>query len=190
MSSLFSSADRARLIELVQRDAVLFGHFTLKSGKTSNVYFDCRLVTLAAESNELIARGMLAALDGIEFDAVGGPTMGADPIVGGMLAVAGALGKPLRGFLVRKEAKEHGTGKRIEGPFRAGDRVVLVEDVATTGGSVAEAAEAVRGAGGEVVMILTVVDRLQGAEANLAAKGLKLGSLLTSNDLRLTPPGG
>src|SRR3954471_16580586 len=141
MAELF---DRSRLIELLRRDALRTGTFTLASGRTSHYYVDGRKVTLSAEGAALIGAGVLDLLDDLPgVAAVGGLTMGADPIVGAVLAVAGAGGRPgLRGFLVRKEAKGHGTGKLVEGPVAAGMDVAIVEDVATTGGSALQAVAA------------------------------------------------
>src|SRR4051812_15889654 len=132
------SADgRDQLIALLKRDALRTGTFTLASGRTSHYYVDGRKVTLSAEGAALIGAGVLGLLADLPgVSAVGGLTLGADPIVGATLAVAGAGGRPgLRGFLVRKEAKAHGTGQLVEGPVAAGESVVIVDDVATTGGS-------------------------------------------------------
>ena len=127
--------DRARLIELFRQHALKFGDFTLASGQKSSYYLDGRLITLHAEGLRLIAEGILERLEGIEFAAVGGMSIGADPIVGGVLTVAAERRRPLVGFLVRKQAKEHGTKRAVEGSGRAGSTVVIVEDVITTGGS-------------------------------------------------------
>src|SRR5579883_754523 len=132
-----SGFDRERLIALLKRDALRTGTFTLASGRTSHYYVDGRKVTLSAEGAALIGAGVLDALADLpDVSAVGGLTLGADPIVGATLAVAGARGQGhWRGFLVRKEAKKHGTGNLVEGPLDAGSRVAIVDDVATTGGS-------------------------------------------------------
>src|SRR3954449_10856413 len=129
--------DRDRLIALLKRDALRTGTFTLASGRTSHYYVDGRKVTLSAEGAAVIGSGVLELLAGRpDVAAVGGLTMGADPIVGATLAVAGARGMSrLRGFLVRKEAKGHGTGQTVEGPVEPGSAVAIVDDVATTGGS-------------------------------------------------------
>lgn len=177
--------DRDKLIELIRSEAIEFGEFTLASGQKSPYYIDCRRVTLCSAGASLIAAGILKLLDQEPFDAIGGLTLGADPIVGAVLRAAADCGRDLRGFLVRKEAKGHGTGKRIEGPLRAGDRVVIVEDVTTTGGSALQAIEAVESAGACVVRIVAVLDRLAGARDAFAAKRVPFSTLLTIRDLGL-----
>ena len=175
--------DRKPLIEIIKRDALKFGDFVLASGQRSSFYIDCRNVTLSAEGAALIGRGILDLLGDEPFEAVGGMTLGADPILAAVLAIAGLEKRPLRGFIVRKEAKGHGTGKLVEGPLKEGDRVVVVEDVSTTGGSAIKACEAVEATGAKVVHVVTVLDRLAGAEAAFKAKGYKFSSLVTVKDL-------
>src|SRR4051812_9362880 len=145
MDSMNAGSDRSRLIALLRRDALRTGTFTLASGRTSHYYVDGRKVTLSAEGAALIGTGVLDHLaDLADVAAVGGLTLGADPIVGATLAAAGARGQTnLRGFLVRKEAKGHGTGRLVEGPLEPGTTVVIVDDVATTGGSSLQAVAAV-----------------------------------------------
>jgi orotate phosphoribosyltransferase len=181
--------DRSRLIELLKRDALRLGTFTLASGRTSSYYVDGRKVTLSAEGAAVIGAGVLDQLADLpDVAAVGGLTMGADPIVGATLAVAGAGTRPeLRGFLVRKEAKAHGTGRLVEGPLEAGQTVVIVDDVATTGGSSLQAIEAVEAFGCKVARVIVVLDRLEGAAAAFAARGLDFRPLLTIRDLGVTP---
>jgi orotate phosphoribosyltransferase len=118
-----------------------------------------------------------------QVDAVGGLTLGADPIAYAISYASAGSASPIRAFTVRKEAKAHGTGKLIEGPFHAGDRVVVVEDVITTGGSAARAVDAVRNAGGEVVGVLALVDREEGGREALEEKGLRVMSLVSATDL-------
>jgi orotate phosphoribosyltransferase len=184
-----SGDDRERLMALLRRDALRTGSFTLASGRSSHYYVDGRAVTLSAEGAALIGRGvleLLADLPGVE--AVGGLTMGADPIVGATLAVAGARGRDaLRGFLVRKEAKGHGTGKLVEGPLASGMTVAIVDDVATTGGSSLQAVAAVEAMGCRVARVIAVLDRLEGAAAAFAARGLDFRALLTIRDLGVEP---
>ncbi len=177
--------DKAELITQLKGRALKFGDFTLASGKKSTFYIDGRLITLSAGGASVIADGMLEILSQFpEVQAVGGLTMGADPIVGGVLARAGAHGRAdLLGFLVRKEAKDHGTGKLVEGPLQPGMKVVILDDVATTGGSSLQAVRAVRAAGAEVVAVIVVLDRLQGADKNFEAEGLKFFALANLNDL-------
>ena len=177
--------DRDRLIELVKRDALRFGDFTLSSGAKASYYIDCRLVSLHSEGLVQVSAGMLEKLGDAPIDAVGGPTLAADPIVAGMLALAGGAGRELRGFIVRKQAKEHGAGKLVEGPIRKGDRCVVVEDTATTGGSIQHAVNAVQAEGATVVRILVLIDRLVGAADKFAEQGIPFESLLTIRDLGL-----
>jgi orotate phosphoribosyltransferase len=187
------SFDRERLVALLKRDALRTGTFTLASGRTSHYYVDGRKVTLSAEGAALIGSGVLAlagGLPGVSVSAVGGLTMGADPIVGATLAVAGARGRGLnhwRGFLVRKEAKSHGTGQLVEGPLRPGDHVLIVDDVATTGGSSLQAVAAVEAMGCTVARVIVVLDRLEGAAAAFSARGLDFRAMATIRDLGVEP---
>jgi orotate phosphoribosyltransferase len=181
--------ERKRLIELLQRDALKRGTFTLASGRQSHYYVDGRKLTLSADGAALIGAGVLELLQK-EFpvDAVGGLTLGADPIVGATLALASGAGLGgLRGFLVRKEAKGHGTGKLVEGPLEPGSTVAIVDDVATTGGSSLQAALAVEAMGCKVAVVIAVLDRLEGAAAAFAARGLPFRALLTIRDLGVEP---
>ena len=162
----------------------------LASGRRSTLYVDCRLTTMSPDGQMLIGREALAALrdSGWPVDSVGGLTLGADPISyaiahASALEAEAGVGQMVRAFTVRKEAKQHGTGKLIEGPFQAGDKVVVVEDVITTGGSALKAVEAVRAAGGDVVGVLALVDRQEGGRDALEAAGLNVISLVTANDL-------
>jgi len=181
--------DQGRLIDLLKRDALRTGAFTLASGRTSHYYVDGRTVTLSAEGAALIGAGVLEALADLPgVQAVGGLTMGADPIVGATLAAAGAGGWPgLRGFLVRKEAKGHGTGKLVEGPLRPGMVVAIVDDVATTGGSSLQAVAAVEAAGCTVARIIVVLDRLEGAAFAFVDRGYDYRALTTIRDLGVEP---
>jgi orotate phosphoribosyltransferase len=175
--------DRARLIELFRQHALKFGDFTLASGQKSTYYLDGRLITLHAEGLRLIAEGILERLEGVDFAAVGGMSIGADPIVGGVLTVAAERKRPLVGFLVRKQAKEHGTRRAVEGPVQPGTNVVIVEDVITTGGSALEAIDRISELGCRVTCVVGVCDRLQGAATALAARGVAYHALLTIRDL-------
>lgn len=166
------------------------GDFVLASGRRSSLYVDCRLTTMSPEGQRLIGRIGLDTLraTGWPVDAVGGLTLGADPIAyaiahASALAAESDAGGLVRAFTVRKEAKQHGTGKLIEGPFMAGDRVVVVEDVITTGGSALKAVDAVRAAGGEVLGVLALVDREEGGREALEAAGLSVVSLVTATQL-------
>ncbi len=181
--------DRDRLIALLKRDALRRGTFVLASGRTSHYYVDGRKVTLSADGAAMIGAGVLAHLS--EFSgiaAVGGLTMGADPIVGATLALAPMAGLgELRGFLVRKEAKTHGTGNLVEGPLEPGSTVAIVDDVATTGGSSIKAVEAVEAIGCKVAVVVVVLDRLEGAAAAFTSRGLPFRPLLTIRDLGVEP---
>lgn len=184
-----ASWDRDRLIALLKRDALKLGQFTLASGRSSHFYVDGRRVTLSAEGAAMVGSGVLELLAEVpEVAAVGGLTMGADPIVGATLAVAGLGARPsLRGFLVRKEAKGHGTGNLVEGPLDPGTSVAILDDVATTGGSSLKAVEAVRAMGCNVSRVIVMLDRLEGASRAFEAAGLEFRSLLTIRDLGVEP---
>jgi orotate phosphoribosyltransferase len=181
--------DQARLVGLLRRDALRTGRFTLASGRTSHYYVDGRKVTLSAEGADLIGAGVLDHLADLpEVSSVGGLTMGADPIVGATLAVAGARGLAhWRGFLVRKEAKGHGTGKLVEGPLEPGSTVAIVDDVATTGGSSLQAVAAVEAMGCKVARVVVVLDRLEGAAEAFSLRGIDFRSLATIRDLGVEP---
>lgn len=181
--------DKAALIALVREKALQLGEFKLASGKLSKYYLDCRKVTLHSRGANLIAAGMLELMSSAMPDAVGGMAIGADPITAAIITVAGQQGKELRGFIVRKEAKQHGTGRDVEGPVQAGDKVVIVEDVVTTGGSALAAIEKAEAAGLKVVGVLGIIDRLEGGAAAFAAKGYQLQTLLTIRDFGLEAPG-
>ncbi|MDG3005597.1 orotate phosphoribosyltransferase [Paludisphaera mucosa] len=189
MAVEWNDEHRGALVELLKRDALRVGQFTLASGRSSHYYIDGRKVTLGAEGARLIARGVLKILrEHPELAAVGGLTMGADPIVGAALALApeNGLGS-LRGFLVRKQAKGHGTGNLVEGPLEPGSTVAIVDDVATTGGSSLQAVDAVEALGCKVAVVVAVLDRLEGAAETFAARGLAFRSLLTIRDLGVEP---
>ncbi|MCL4204560.1 MAG: orotate phosphoribosyltransferase [Pirellulaceae bacterium] len=179
--------DKQALIALIREKALEFGDFTLASGKKASFYLDCRRVTLDSAGANLIAQGMLDLLGDQLPDAVGGMAIGADPITAAIITVAGQQGKPLRGFIVRKEAKTHGKGRDVEGPVQAGDRVVIVEDVVTTGGSSLQAIEKVEAAGLRVQGVLAVIDRLEGGAEAFAARGFALRTLLTIRDFGIEP---
>lgn len=165
---------RARLLDIVREKALKRGTFTLASGKTSDYYLDCRLVTLDPEGLFLLSRLILEDLKDSAVEAVGGLTLGADPIAAGVAALSHLEGRPVRAFLVRKETKGHGTQKRIEGAPLAGSRVAVVEDTLTTGGSAREAIAQAEGAGAKVERVYVLVDRLEGGGAELRSKGYDL----------------
>ncbi len=182
-------AKRARLIEIVKARSFQVGpEMKLASGKTSTFYFNMKPTMLDSEGANLIASLILDQLEEVAADLVGGLEMGAVPIASAVAAVAHARGRKLNAFFVRKQAKEHGTKSLIEGLARdetmAGKRVVIVEDVTTTGGSSIKAAEAIRQAGGEIVRVITIVDRQEGADEAFKAAGLDLRPLLVMADFR------
>lgn len=179
--------DKAALMDLVRRLALQIGEFKLASGKMSSYYLDCRKVTLDSAGANLIADGMLELMGESLPGGVGGMAIGADPITAAIITVAGRTGRHLKGFIVRKEAKQHGTGRNVEGPVEAGDSVIIVEDVVTTGGSSLAAIEKAEAHGLKVHGVLAIIDRLEGGRETLAAKGYSLQTLLTIHDFGLKP---
>jgi orotate phosphoribosyltransferase len=175
--------DRHALIDLIRSKALAFGDFTLASGKKASYYLDCRKVTLDARGARLIGEGMLEAMTGAMPHLVGGMAIGADPITAAILTIAGVRGLELRGVMVRKEAKQHGTGKFVEGPFAAGEELVVVEDVVTTGGSSLLAIERCEAVGLKVRRVLAIVDRLEGGREAFESRGYELTTLCTVKDL-------
>jgi orotate phosphoribosyltransferase len=173
--------DLARLTALLATRSAKRGDFVLASGRRSDFYIDCRLSTMAPEGLALIGPLGLAAIEdaGWSATAVGGLTLGADPVSYAIAYASALAGRPVRAFTVRKEAKAHGTGKLVEGPFEAGDRVVIIEDVITTGGSARKAIEAVRAHGGQIVGVLAVVDREEGGREAIEAEGVPVRALTT-----------
>jgi len=162
--------DRERLRELIKELAVVHGRVTLSSGAEADYYVDLRRVTLHHEAAPLIGRVMLRLLEenGIEFETMGGLTMGADPVATAMMHQAGAQGRALDAFVVRKAQKSYGMGRQVEGPGVEGRRVVVLEDTSTTGGSALTAVEGVRKAGGDVQAVAVIVDRATGAAERVA----------------------
>ncbi|MFC7217044.1 orotate phosphoribosyltransferase [Streptomyces polyrhachis] len=154
---------RAALLQQIKDKAVVHGKVTLSSGLEADYYVDLRRVTLDGQAAPLVGQVLLDLAADLDFDAVGGLTMGADPVATAMLHAAAARGRELDAFVVRKAAKAHGMQRRVEGPEIRGRRVVVVEDTSTTGGSPLEAVAAVREAGAEVVAVVTIVDRATGA---------------------------
>lgn len=155
----------------------------MASGKKASFYLDAKQVTLDARGALLVAEGMLSLLAPLWPAAVGGMSIGADPITAAMVTLAGAQGKILRGFMIRKQPKSHGTQQYLEGPVAQGERVAIVEDVATTGGSALTAIERAEEFGLEVDQVLVVVDRLEGAREIIEGRGYRFASLLTVRDL-------
>jgi orotate phosphoribosyltransferase len=173
--------DADRLLDLLLTRSVQTGDFVLSSGKRSDLYVDARMTTMHPDGLTVIGPlGLTVIRDaGWNADSVGGLTLGADPVAYAIAYASVSSGQPVRAFTVRKEAKAHGTGKRIEGPFAEGDRVVVIEDVITTGGSALNAIAAVRAQGGNVVGVLAVVDREEGGADAIAREGIAVRALVT-----------
>ena len=183
-----SANDRQALLDHLREHAVRTdGPFTLRSGAVSDWYIDARRTTLSGYGARLVGEAVYGLLEpGVE--AVGGMTMGADPIAVAVAYYAAGQGRNLRAFSVRKRDKEHGAGGRLAGPVERGDRVAVVEDTVTTGGALAEAMEAVRAAGLEAAQILVLVDRSQGAAAARTEQwGIPYQALATPADLGVGP---
>jgi orotate phosphoribosyltransferase len=180
--------NKSDLIEQVRKNALKFGDFTLASGKKAKYYLDGKQVTLDSAGARLIGEGILDLLGPAMPAAVGGMSIGADPITAAVVTLAGVRGIPLKGFMVRKEAKGHGTNRFIEGPVQPGDRAAIVEDVVTTGGSSILAIERCKEFGLVVDRVITIIDRLEGGRAAFEKMGIKLESLLTIRDFGIEPP--
>ena len=175
---------KLRLGEILREKSILRGEFKLASGKTSDYYIDGRLTTLDSEGLSIIGKIFLdEILKDPGVSAVGGPTMGADPIVGSVLTHCGLKDITLNGFLVRKEEKQHGTGKLVEGTLKEGDNVAVVEDVVTTGGSVLKAISAIESSGARVSKVLVIVDREEGAELKFSELGYDFYSIFKISEL-------
>jgi orotate phosphoribosyltransferase len=174
---------RSRLADEIKQKAVVHGRVVLSSGREADWYVDLRRITLDAVAAPLVGEVMLDVTAGLDFDAVGGLTLGADPVATAMLHAAAARGRRLDAFVVRKAGKAHGLQRRIEGPDVAGRRVLAVEDTSTTGGSVLTAVEALREAGAEVVGVAVVVER--GAAEVVRGEGLEYLAAYDLTDLGL-----
>lgn len=177
--------DHEQLVRLLAERSARRGNFTLASGRQSSLYIDARLTTMSPEGQLLIGRLGLQAIRDAKWDpdAVGGLTLGADPMAYAICHASASTTRPIRAFTVRKEPKAHGTGKQIEGPLREGDRVVVVEDVITTGASAMKAVEAVKRAGSVPVAILALVDREEGGREQLDRLALPVQSLATAAEI-------
>jgi orotate phosphoribosyltransferase len=181
--------DKEALIALVRHKSLKFGNFTLTSGKKARYYLDAKQVTLDPHGARLVAEGILDMLAEREMpDAVGGMSIGADPITSAVVTMSAVRGTPLAGFMVRREPKGHGTNQYVEGPVQPGDRVVIVEDVVTTGGSSLMAIERAKLFGLEVTGVVAIIDRMEGGAEAFAAAGYKLTSLLAITDFGISPP--
>ncbi len=175
-----------RLLQLLAQRSFRLGDFELASGRHSDYYIDCRTTTMHAEGQALLGEVALDALHEAELhpDLVGGLTMGADPISYSIAGESWRRGEPVHAFSVRKRAKDHGRGRRIEGCFEAGARVVVVEDVITTGGSALQAIREVATENGQVLGVLALVDREEGGRQAIEREGHRVIALYTAGELR------
>ncbi|MCR4666397.1 MAG: orotate phosphoribosyltransferase [Desulfovibrio sp.] len=176
---------KQRLAQLLLKLSYREGDFVLASGKKSDYYFDCRVTALHAEGSWLIGQMFNHLLRDMPIQGVGGMTMGADPLVTATTMASFEQKRPLHGLLVRKEAKDHGTGQFVEGlgNFQPNDKVAVLEDVVTTGGSVLKACDRLRGAGLEISCVCAILDREEGGRELLSAKGYELRSVFTRKEL-------
>lgn len=177
------TALRAALLDILRTQSVRTGTFTLASGKTSDFYVDGKLTTLHATGAYAVGRLMFEHVRGRGIKAIGGLTLGADPIATAISVVSHLEGEPIPAFIVRKEAKGHGTSAKIEGYLPTDGPVVVVEDTTTTGGSALRAVEAVRAAGGTVDEVLTLVDREEGGQENVEAADTKFGAIFRRREI-------
>jgi orotate phosphoribosyltransferase len=180
-----------KLIEIVKDKALEFGTFVLKTGEKTNFYFDCRKLSIDSEGLDILVQSLHGVLrissvgrelcGGYEFDAIGGPSLGADTIVGAFLYNQGRVRNPLRGFLIRKETDVR--GDRVVGSVKKGDKVVIVEDVVTSGKTALIAVRAIEEFGCEVLCVISVVDRLEGAKELFKKENIPFSSMLTIDDV-------
>ena len=175
---------RQELQAYLLEHSLRFGDFTLTSGRKSDYYIDGKQTTLRSRGAYLVAQLILDELKGTGVDAIGGPTLGADPVIGAVAALAALENVPLVGFIVRKEAKGHGTQRLIEGPIHPGMRVAVFDDTVTTGGSLKHAIDQVEAAQCTVAKVFAIVDRLEGARQNFAQWGYPFHALFTIDELK------
>jgi orotate phosphoribosyltransferase len=185
VSSPTLAEDTAELVEQIKALAIVRGQVTLSSGRTADYYVDLRRVTLDGAVAPVIGRVMRALVADWDFQAVGGLTLGADPVATAMLHAAASAGERLDAFVVRKQGKAHGLQQRIEGPAVSGRRVLAVEDTSTTGASVLTAVEALREAGADVIGVAVIVDRNTGAKEAVEAAGLAYRAAISATELGL-----
>ena len=185
----FSDEDRERLCFLVERDALLHGGFELASGQESSFYFDSKPVTLSPRGARLVGRAFIDAISkhAPNADAVGGLTLGADPIISSIVLLSESTRQPLNGLIVRKEQKTHGTERLIEGPTAGVNEVVVVDDVVTSGGSAKQAVEQLRESGLTVVLAIALIDRLAGFEQTMQEIDVPTRAILTIDDFGQRP---
>jgi orotate phosphoribosyltransferase len=188
--------EKQALVDLVRQKALKFGQFTLASGKKATYYLDGKQVTLDPTGARLVGEGLLDLLAGgfavTEAGplptAVGGMSIGADPITAAVVTICGVRNQPIVGFMVRKEPKGHGTNQYIEGPVKPGDTAVIVEDVVTTGGSSIQAIERCDAFGLKILGVLAIIDRMEGGAQAFQQRGYKFASLLSIRDFGIEPP--
>ncbi len=186
MEKLTTAELKEKLFNLLNEVALKRGKFVLSSGKESNYYLDGRLITLSPQGAYLVSSIILDMIKDEALDAIGGPTLGADPITGALAALSYINGQPVKTFIVRKQAKEHGTQQQVEGPeLKRGSRVILIDDVATSGKAILEAKQALDKIGVIADRAIVIVDRNQGAVTNLAKVGIKLQSIFKIADFGL-----
>lgn len=175
---------KTRLKEiLLELSVITDREFTLASGKKSNFYVDARITTLHPEGAFLIGKLFLAMLDGMEVNSIGGYSIGADPIVSSISVRSFIEKTPIPAFIIRKQEKTHGTGKIIEGNFKKGDKVVIFDDVVTSGGSILKGAAEVEKAGGSILAVMAVIDREEGGREAIETAGYPFSSIFTKSDL-------
>ncbi|MFH2137582.1 MAG: orotate phosphoribosyltransferase [Candidatus Omnitrophota bacterium] len=179
-------SDKRQLLKILDKHSLIRKRVVLSSGKVSNYYFDARISSLHSKGSYLIASVILNMIKKDEIDAVGGLTLGADPIIGAVVALSHQKKQSINGFIVRKETKKHGMQNLIEGtPLKKSDRILIVDDVVTSGSSTIKAIEAVKKIGCKIVRVIAVVDRLSGAAENIEKCGCKLDSIFTIKDFNL-----
>jgi len=178
-----TTMNREKLHQLIAKEAYFRERITLSSGKESDYYFDARIVTLNPQGAFLCASLILDAVKNDSFDAIGGPTLGADPLVGAIGVVSLQAGHPVNTFIIRKAAKEHGKQRQIEGPaLKPGSRVVLIDDVATTGKAFLQSLDVLDSMNIKAPKAICIIDRQEGAREALAKRGCELVSIFTAKD--------
>lgn len=180
---MYNEKIKKELLKILKKKSVIFGDITLASGKKSSYYVDAKMTSLDRDGVVLCAKLFASQLKGVKY--VGGPTIGCDPFIGAILYECKIRKIPVCGFLVRKQTKDHGTQKLVEGHIKKGAKVALLEDVITTGGSVYEAIKTVENSGAKVVKVLTLVDREQGGKEFLEGKGYPVCAIFKKSDLGL-----
>lgn len=175
---------RQNLHALILKTAYIKGKVILSSGKESDYYIDARLLTLSAQGAYLCGRMILDLVKDLKLDAIGGPTLGADPMVGAVGSLSFQDGKPVNTFIIRKEPKKHGRQKQVEGPIlKAGSRVALIDDVATTGKAFLESLDVLEPMGVKVETLICIVNRHEGADEALAKRGYKLTAMFDISEI-------